>query len=82
MGVGVLRGNRCESQALNFSFALAKGEGPAEAGGRESTECGAMYAPFPPQACPQEQSSTSHPGRCECVTSLWHQLGTVAGREI
>lgn len=36
VGVGVLRGNRCESQALYFSFAFAKGEGPIGGKGREN----------------------------------------------
>lgn len=34
VGVGVLKGKKCESQAPNFSFAFAKGR-RVEVGGRE-----------------------------------------------
>lgn len=36
VGVGVLRGNSCESQAPYFSSASAKGEGPVGGKGREN----------------------------------------------
>lgn len=55
MGVGVLRGNRCESLALYFSFAFATGEGPVE--GRENSECGAKCAPSHPRSS----------GVCKCA---------------
>lgn len=48
VGVGVLRGNRCESLALYFSFAFAKGEGPVGGEGREKQ----LGAHSHPQACP------------------------------
>lgn len=77
VGVGVLRGNRCESQALHFSFAFAKGEGPAGGEGRKNNlEPGCR---FPPPGlslgvwkCAQQSlllhtSHASHSGRSRSV---------------
>lgn len=65
VGVGVLRGNRCESLALYFSFAFAKGEGPVGGEGKENSMEPSVPVPTPGPAlgglkCAQ-QSSPSTP---------------------
>lgn len=75
-GVGVLRGNRCESRAPWFSFAFAKGGGLVEGEGRKSSERRVQCVPLPPAGlswgvwkCAQ-QHPAPHPGRCECLICL------------
>lgn len=87
-GVGVLRGNRCESRAPWFSFAFAKGGGLVEGEGRKSSERRVQCVPLPPAGlswgvwkCAQ-QHPAPHPGRCECLICLSTSLHSGRSKRI